>query len=71
MIIVVVVIIIIIIMDSKYWAITEENKSVKYIKFTYIGKETKFITKVFTYTKVRVACKPVVLLGNYWEIKTW
>jgi hypothetical protein len=58
------IIIFIIMLDSKYCAITQENKSVKHIKFIYIGKETEFITKVFRHTKVKVSSKLIVLLRN-------
>jgi len=33
----------------------QERETVKYIKFTYTEKETKFITELFKQTKVKVA----------------
>lgn len=30
----------------------------KYVKFTYTGKETKFITKLLQHTKLKTVLKP-------------
>jgi len=42
-------------LNCKQSTIKQERETVKYIKFTYTKKETKFITELFKQSKVKVA----------------
>ena len=54
---------------SKHSTITKEKEANKYVKFTHIGKETKFIAQPFRNTKVNIAFKISNSVGKSLKIK--